>query len=61
MPYGDNDFFIIEEAPDNIQAAAGSLIAAASGAANAKTKVSITPDEVDEISKISADHRPPGQ
>ena len=55
MPYGDDDFFIIEEAPDNIQAAAGALIAAASGAVNVKTKVSMTPEKVDEVSKINVD------
>ena len=48
-------------APDNIKAAAGALIAAASGAVRVKTTVLMTPEEVDEVSKISVDYRPPGQ
>jgi uncharacterized protein with GYD domain len=59
--FGEDDFFIIAEAPDNIKAAAGALIAAASGAVKAKTTILMTPEEVDEVSKISADYRPPGQ
>ena len=45
----------------NIKAAAGALIAAASGAVNVKTTVLMTPEEADQVSKISADNRPPGQ
>ena len=59
--FGADDFFIIAEVPDNIKAAAGALIAAASGAVTAKTTVLMTPEEVDEVSKISVDYRPPGQ
>ena len=59
--FGADDFFIIAEAPDNVKAAAGALIAAASGAVSVKTTVLLTPEEVDEVSKISADYRPPGQ
>ena len=59
--FGTDDFFIIAEAPDNIKAAAGALLAAASGAVTVKTTVLLTPEEVDEVSKISGDYRPPGQ
>ena len=59
--FGDDDFFIIAEVPDNIKAAAGALIAAASGAVTVKTTVLLTPEEADEVSKISVDYRPPGQ
>ena len=59
--FGDDDFFIIVEVPDNIKVAAGALIAAASGAVTVKTTVLMTPEEVDEVAKISADYRPPGQ
>jgi len=59
--FGNDDFFIIAEVPDNIKAAAGALIAAASGAVKVKTTVLMTPEEVDEVSKISLDYRPPGQ
>lgn len=59
--FGTNDFFIIAEAPNNIQAAAGALIASASGAVSVKTTVLLTPEELDEVSKITVDYRPPGQ
>ena len=59
--FGADDFFIIAEAPDNIRAVAAALIAAASGAVDVKTTVLLTPEEVDEVSKISGDYRPPGQ
>ena len=59
--FGDDDFFIIAEVPDNVKASAGALIASASGAVSVKTTVLLTPEEVDEVSKISADYRPPGQ
>ena len=59
--FGAYDFFIIAEAPDNIRAVAAALIAAASGAVDVKTTVLLTPEEVDEVSKISGDYRPPGQ
>ena len=59
--FGADDFFIIAEAPDNIKAAAGALIASATGAVAVKTTVLLTPEEVDEVSKISVDYRPPGQ
>ena len=58
--FGADDFFIIAETPDNIKAAAGALIAAASGAVTVKTTVLLTPEEVDEATKISGDYRPPG-
>ncbi len=59
--FGADDFFIIAEAPDNIKAAAGALIASATGAVAVKTTVLLTPEEIDEVSKISVDYRPPGQ
>ena len=59
--FGADDFFIIAETPDNVKAAAGALIAAASGAVTVKTTVLLTPEEVDEVTKISGDYRPPGQ
>ena len=59
--FGDDDFFIIADVPDNIKAAAGALLAAASGAVTVKTTVLMTPEEVDEVSKMGADYRPPGQ
>ena len=59
--FGDNDFYVIADAPDNVSATVGSLVANASGAVKAKTTVLITPEEVDQAAKMSADYRTPGQ
>jgi uncharacterized protein with GYD domain len=59
--FGDDDFFIIVDAPDNVKAAAGSLIASSTGAVSVKITVLMTPEEVDEVSKISAPYSAPGQ
>jgi uncharacterized protein with GYD domain len=59
--YGSDDFFIVVDMPDNISVIATSMIVNASGAATARTTVLITPEEVDQASKITVDYRPPGQ
>ena len=59
--FGDNDFYVIVEVPDNLSAAAGSLVANASGTVNVKTVVLLTPEEIDKVTKITVDYRPPGQ
>ncbi|MBT8351530.1 MAG: GYD domain-containing protein [Deltaproteobacteria bacterium] len=59
--FGDDDFFIIANAPDNVKAAAGSLIASSTGAVSVKITVLLTPEELDEVSQISAPYRAPGQ
>ena len=58
--FGDTDAFIIGELPDNACAAALALRVNAAGAASCKTRVLITPQEVDEASKKSVSYRPPG-
>jgi len=59
--FGDNDFYVIVELPDNLSAAAGSLVASASGTVKAKTVVLLTPEEVDEVTKMTVEYRAPGQ
>ena len=59
--FGDDDFFILSEGPDNVGAAAATMIAGASGAVRVKTTVLLTAEEVDEAAKMSAPYRPPGQ
>ena len=59
--FGENDFYVIADVPDNKSAAAGSLIVSASGTAKAKTVVLLTPEEVDEVVKMTVEYRPPGQ
>ena len=59
--FGSNDFFLIAEAPDNVNAITGSLVANASGTVKVKITVLITPEEVDQAVKKTMDWRPPGQ
>jgi uncharacterized protein with GYD domain len=59
--FGDTDLFIIGDAPDNISAAALSLIVNAAGAATAKVIVLLTPEEIDAAAKKTPNYRPPGQ
>ena len=59
--FGEDDFIIICEGPDNIGAIAGSFIVNASGAVKLKTTVLISPEEVNEATKRTTTYRPPGQ
>ncbi len=59
--FGDNDFYVIVDTPDNVSASAGSLVANASGAVKVKTIVLLTPEEVDQAVKKTVEYRPPGQ
>jgi uncharacterized protein with GYD domain len=59
--FGENDFYFITDGPDNINAAAGVLLANASGTVKIKTTVLLTPKEIDQAAKKTMDWRPPGQ
>ena len=59
--FGSNDFFIIAEAPDNINAVTGSLVANASGTVRVSITPLISPEEVDQAVKKTMDWSPPGQ
>ena len=59
--FGDHDYYLIVDQPENVNVVAGVLIANATGTVKLKTKVLITPEEVDEAVKKSMDWRPPGQ
>ncbi|MFZ0929208.1 MAG: GYD domain-containing protein [Syntrophobacteraceae bacterium] len=59
--FGEYDFFIIVDAPDNVSAASASLTANASGLVTVKTTVLMTPEEMDEVAKKSPTYRGPGQ
>lgn len=58
--FGDDDFYLIADMPDNVSAATGALVAAASGAINISTTILLTPEEVDEATRRGAPYRPPG-
>jgi uncharacterized protein with GYD domain len=59
--FGDNDFYIIVDLPDNVSTTAVSFIGNVSGTFSIKTIVLLTPEEIDEAIKKSVDFRPPGQ
>jgi uncharacterized protein with GYD domain len=63
--FGDNDFYIIVDLPDNVNATTVVLVANASGAVKNKTMVLITPEEVDQAvdqaTKVAGEYRPPGR
>ena len=59
--FGDDDLFAIWDLPDNVNAAAASLMVNASGLAKAKVTVLLTPEEVDRAAKTSVDFSPPRQ
>ena len=60
--FGDADFFIIFDAPDNASAAALSVAANQSGFVTSKIIVLITPDEMDRAIKkaTTVEYLPPG-
>jgi uncharacterized protein with GYD domain len=59
--FGDTDLFIIADVPDNVTAAALSLIVNAAGAATARVTVLLTPEEIDAATRKSPTYRAPGQ
>jgi uncharacterized protein with GYD domain len=59
--FGENDFYLIADNPDQVNAITGSLVANASGAVKVNVTVLITPEEVDQAVKKTMDWRPPGQ
>jgi len=58
--FGENDFYIIVDLPDNVSKTAISFAGNVSGTFSIKTVVLLTAEEVDEAVKKSIDFRPPG-
>jgi uncharacterized protein with GYD domain len=63
--FGDNDYYVIADLPDNVNATVVALVTNASGAIKNKTTVLITPEEVDQAvdqaTKVAGEYRPPGR
>ena len=59
--FGDSDFYVIVDVPDNVSATAASVVANVSGAVKVKTVVLLTPEEVDQVVKKTVEYRPPGR
>ena len=58
--FGEHDFYLVADMPDNAAAAATSMVVAASGALSVKTVVLLTAEEVDRASTMSVSYSPPG-
>ncbi|PYQ95812.1 MAG: GYD domain protein [Acidobacteria bacterium] len=58
--FGDNDAYVIVDAPDNASVAGMSLTISASGAVNTKTVVLLTPEEIDQASRKGTTYTAPG-
>jgi uncharacterized protein with GYD domain len=58
---GGSDFFIILEAPDNVAAITGSMLANASGTVNVSITALVSPEEVDLAAKQTMKWSPPGK
>jgi uncharacterized protein with GYD domain len=59
--FGENDAYLLVDAPDNVSVAAAGLTVAASGAVNTKTVVLLTPEEIDQATKKGVIYQPPGR
>ena len=58
--FGETDLYMIVELPDNVAAAAASLVVAASGAGSWRTTVLLTAEEMDRVTRSGARYRTPG-
>jgi uncharacterized protein with GYD domain len=58
---GDNDAYVIVEAPDYASIAAASIAINASGAVRSKTIALMSPEDIDSAVKKTVSYRAPGQ
>lgn len=58
--FGADDFYLIADLPGNAAAAAGAMTTSSTGALRVRTVVLLTPEELDEAAKMTADYRAPG-
>src|SRR5215472_16537224 len=57
---GENDVHVIVDLPENLTAAAISLVVMSTGTARIRTTVLLTPEEIDQAAKTPVDYNPPG-
>jgi uncharacterized protein with GYD domain len=58
--FGDTDAYLVCTMPDNVTAAAVSLIVGSAGGVATRTTVLLTPEEMDEAAQKQGSYRPPG-
>jgi uncharacterized protein with GYD domain len=59
--FGPDDFVVTGDLPSNLAAAALALTAAGTGAADVRTVVLLTPEEIDAVAKLHPNYRAPGE
>jgi len=59
--FGDDDAYVIVDAPDYATIASASIAINASGAVRTKTIALLTPEDIDSAVKKSVNYRAPGQ
>lgn len=59
--FGSSDVIALVDAPSNVTAAAVSLAIGASGAVRQQTTPLLTPEEIDQATKMPVSYRPPGR
>lgn len=59
--FGDDDVFVVVEAPDNISVASFGLAIGASGLTSVRTIVLLTPEEIDAAAELNPYYHGPGQ
>ena len=59
--FGNDDFVVILDLPNNVDASALALATNASGAVKSRMTVLITPEEIDQATKRTVNFRPPGK
>ena len=58
--FGEDDAIVIADVPNNVTAAAISMRVGAAGAASIVTTPLLTPEEIDEATKLTVAYRAPG-
>lgn len=59
--FGDNDAYVLVDAPDHASVAAASAAINATGLVHSKTVVLLTPEEMDSATKKAVTYRAPGR
>ena len=59
--FGDVDAYVIVDVPDNVTIAAAALAVNQGGAANMRTIVLVSPEDMDKAAKKAVEYRPPGR
>jgi uncharacterized protein with GYD domain len=58
--FGEDDVYGIVDVPDNVSAAAASLLVSSAGTGHIATIPLLTPEEMDEVARKGGTYRPPG-